>query len=717
MRPVVALFDNTNEVDEGELHFVEGEVLVPLKIVDGEWIEARAVLSGLVGLVPKNYINELQREESERVWCEFENKSVEEGELGFEEGERLFVLKRLNEEWLFCENEASQFGLVPANYVRSDEMEIKKHSIDEAVSVKEESAKVKYSEEAVRVKDEPKQQPSLGDLMSELKIKTELKPSIDSVSASADSARTASAPKMPSVIIPKSVNGTVNGADKPKSNVDLTFKRQPSIELDAMTSTTTSTKTAPKMPSVKVPTTPPTRAQEDEVVKATPKPEAPSFRLPEVTLKKPSVVADAGQKSNKPEKVQEAAKAKTTTTSDPPKPKHELRVWTSKNGSAKQEAVYIGLSSDEKKVVLKKTEGASSGSNCSTKTIQVPLDSLSKRDVEYVNLQEGRRVFTYEESVSSSSGSGNGGSGTSTPGTPKHTPSKVNYSVDGFNWLAFLSNNTRLSGPSVERYAELFSKMGIGEKRLHELDAKKAALAGVKMADMEEVMGAVNKMKQILASAGSDESNKSSPKTVTSNHKTATTIMIPQFATVDGSQGQTRRTVTTTIEKSEPIVSKVIESDPIVYQVQQQPRPTAQPNGIVIHPRATSPGIVHRTSSVPYGLGNNVVSAPGAYYQQQQPPVLHQQQQPPVLHQQQQGVVPAYPYMAAPPPMQPMQMYPPPPPQQQQYPQGYPMQPPMQQYPPPPTQYQSYPGQQYPQQQQQPPPPPHYPQQQPPYYR
>lgn len=91
-----------------------------LRQVNEEWLYGR-VRSGMEGMFPANFIDikvPLKPESSNEVYVTamYDFVSQQEGDLGFTAGNKIRVIARMNEEWLYGELGMNQ-GQFPANYV------------------------------------------------------------------------------------------------------------------------------------------------------------------------------------------------------------------------------------------------------------------------------------------------------------------------------------------------------------------------------------------------------------------------------------------------------------------------------------------------------------------------------------------------------------------------------------------------------------------------
>lgn len=61
-------------------------------------------------------------EEIETLTTLYEYVAQEDNELGFNEGETLFLLSKIDTDWWLVRNDSFQFGLIPANYVEEEKV-------------------------------------------------------------------------------------------------------------------------------------------------------------------------------------------------------------------------------------------------------------------------------------------------------------------------------------------------------------------------------------------------------------------------------------------------------------------------------------------------------------------------------------------------------------------------------------------------------------------
>ena len=97
--------------NDSELTFPSGALIEVTKDVDEDWMEGS--FNGRIGLFPKSYIKSSERPCAHAVYP-FVGES--EGELTFREGDRIFLHKRLNSQWMEGEINGN-VGLFPSSFV------------------------------------------------------------------------------------------------------------------------------------------------------------------------------------------------------------------------------------------------------------------------------------------------------------------------------------------------------------------------------------------------------------------------------------------------------------------------------------------------------------------------------------------------------------------------------------------------------------------------
>lgn len=113
-RVVKALYEY-EAVEEDELTFNEDDLLAVTSTDNEEWLLATKLDDGSSGLIPINYVEDLECLAVMKVG--FDYTANEQNELDLKEGGLVYVMSRVEEEWWLVRNEAGIYGLVPANYL------------------------------------------------------------------------------------------------------------------------------------------------------------------------------------------------------------------------------------------------------------------------------------------------------------------------------------------------------------------------------------------------------------------------------------------------------------------------------------------------------------------------------------------------------------------------------------------------------------------------
>ena len=113
-RVVKALYEY-EATEEDELTFNEDDLLAVTNTDNEEWLLATRLDDGTSGLIPINYIEDLEC--LAVMKSGFDYAANESNELSMKEGETVYVLSRVEEEWWLVRNEAGVHGLVPTNYL------------------------------------------------------------------------------------------------------------------------------------------------------------------------------------------------------------------------------------------------------------------------------------------------------------------------------------------------------------------------------------------------------------------------------------------------------------------------------------------------------------------------------------------------------------------------------------------------------------------------
>ena len=113
-RVVKALYEY-EATDEDELAFDEDDLLAVTNTDNDEWLQATRLDDGSSGLIPINYVEDLECLAVMKAG--FDYTANEQNELNLKEGESVYVMSRVEEEWWLVRSEAGVYGLVPVSYL------------------------------------------------------------------------------------------------------------------------------------------------------------------------------------------------------------------------------------------------------------------------------------------------------------------------------------------------------------------------------------------------------------------------------------------------------------------------------------------------------------------------------------------------------------------------------------------------------------------------
>ena len=121
-RVVKALYEY-EATEEDELTFNEDDLLTVTVTDNEEWLLATKLDDGSSGLIPINYVEDLECLAVMKAG--FDYTANEQNELDLGEGELVYVMSRVEEEWWLVRNEAGVYGLVPVSYLEEPSKENK----------------------------------------------------------------------------------------------------------------------------------------------------------------------------------------------------------------------------------------------------------------------------------------------------------------------------------------------------------------------------------------------------------------------------------------------------------------------------------------------------------------------------------------------------------------------------------------------------------------
>lgn len=113
-RVVKALYEY-EATDGDELTFKEDDLLAVTSTDNEEWLHATKMDDGSSGLIPINYVEDLECLAVMKAG--FDYVANEQNELDLKEGELVYVMSRVEEEWWLVRSEVGVYGLVPVNYL------------------------------------------------------------------------------------------------------------------------------------------------------------------------------------------------------------------------------------------------------------------------------------------------------------------------------------------------------------------------------------------------------------------------------------------------------------------------------------------------------------------------------------------------------------------------------------------------------------------------
>ncbi|XP_060516132.1 uncharacterized protein B0303.7 [Cylas formicarius] len=111
----VALYDYPGS-DPSDLTFQEGDIIIIIKRINNEWLYGKNF--DKEGMFPENFI-EVQvplKSEENIVTAVYDFKPEMEGDLGFQAGEKIKIIRKISEEWLYGRSENGE-GQFPRNFV------------------------------------------------------------------------------------------------------------------------------------------------------------------------------------------------------------------------------------------------------------------------------------------------------------------------------------------------------------------------------------------------------------------------------------------------------------------------------------------------------------------------------------------------------------------------------------------------------------------------
>lgn len=99
-----------------ELAVKKGDLVRVRKSVNPNWVEVEDVSSGLVGFVPRSYLD-FEQHGVARAKYDFVAKTTVE--ISFKKGEKLTLLRRVDSNWYEGINEKQDVGIFPVTYVEA----------------------------------------------------------------------------------------------------------------------------------------------------------------------------------------------------------------------------------------------------------------------------------------------------------------------------------------------------------------------------------------------------------------------------------------------------------------------------------------------------------------------------------------------------------------------------------------------------------------------
>ena len=96
----------------------EDEILAVSESDNPDWLHAIKLSDGTSGLVPSNYVTDLEVQEV--MIAAYDYETSEENELSLREGESVLVMSKIDEDWWLVRGESGYFGLVPSSYLEKE---------------------------------------------------------------------------------------------------------------------------------------------------------------------------------------------------------------------------------------------------------------------------------------------------------------------------------------------------------------------------------------------------------------------------------------------------------------------------------------------------------------------------------------------------------------------------------------------------------------------
>jgi sorbin and SH3 domain-containing protein 1 len=99
-----------------ELSVKKGDLVLINRPVNHNWVEVEDTYSGLIGLVPRTYLD-FEQDGIAKAKFDFEAKTPVE--ISFKKGEKLTLLRRVDQNWYEGVNAKQEVGIFPVSYVEA----------------------------------------------------------------------------------------------------------------------------------------------------------------------------------------------------------------------------------------------------------------------------------------------------------------------------------------------------------------------------------------------------------------------------------------------------------------------------------------------------------------------------------------------------------------------------------------------------------------------